>query len=114
MTLSPRARAALRYVNEQLIAQPNPAYDVLSQAVALLDAAGWLTGPNAVTPTCGRNALTGEPCPNHPRPVAEDVSPQVARLRDLIAGQRAAVEDPHDSPLHHDYAKSRDLPEVRT
>lgn len=42
---------------------------------------------------------------------ADDVSPQVAKLRNLLAGQRAAVEDPHDSPLHHDYRVPRELPE---
>ncbi|MGW1246978.1 hypothetical protein [Streptomyces sp. NPDC002535] len=70
----------------------------------------------------------------------EDVSPQVAKLRGILAGQRAAVdsddsmprfsadeiarwqarqrqasrqqEDPHDGPNHHDYALGRDLPEV--
>jgi hypothetical protein len=41
---------------------------------------------------------------------AEDVSPQVAKLRDLLAGQRAAVEDPHDGPLAHRYLVPRDLP----
>lgn len=41
---------------------------------------------------------------------AEDVSPQVAKLRALLAGRRAAVEDPHDSPLRHDYRLPRDLP----
>ncbi|WP_037616321.1 hypothetical protein [Streptomyces aureus] len=46
-----------------------------------------------------------------PSPEASgDVTPQVAKLRNLLAGQRAAVEDPHDSPLHHDYRVSRDLP----
>lgn len=42
----------------------------------------------------------------------EDVSPQVQKLRGLLAGQRAAVEDPHDGPLHHTYRVSRDLPEL--
>jgi hypothetical protein len=37
------------------------------------------------------------------------VAPQVAKLRQILAGQRAALEDPHDSPLHHPYAKGRDL-----
>ncbi|WP_439947262.1 hypothetical protein [Streptomyces sp. BBFR109] len=41
---------------------------------------------------------------------AEDVTPQVTKLRALLAGQRAAVEEPHDSPLHHDYRVGRDLP----
>jgi hypothetical protein len=42
--------------------------------------------------------------------VVEDVTPQVAKLRDLLAGQRAAVEDPHDGPLAHRYLVPRDLP----
>jgi hypothetical protein len=41
----------------------------------------------------------------------EDVSPQVEKLRALLGGQRVAVEDPHDSPLHHDYRLGHDLPE---
>ncbi|MCI3271437.1 hypothetical protein [Streptomyces cylindrosporus] len=43
----------------------------------------------------------------------EDATPQVRKLRELLAGQRAAVEDQHDSPLHHDYRIGRDMPEVR-
>ncbi|MFP3990689.1 hypothetical protein U9R90_25130 [Streptomyces sp. E11-3] len=42
----------------------------------------------------------------------EDVTPQVRKLRALLSGQRNAVEDPHDSPLHHDYRVGRDLPET--
>lgn len=41
----------------------------------------------------------------------DDVTPQVQKLRDLLSGQRAAVEDPHDGPLHHSYLVPRDLPE---
>lgn len=52
----------------------------------------------------------------HSRPEADDVTPQVQKLRALLAGQRAVVaeplEDPHDSPLHHDYRVPRDLPET--
>ncbi|MGW1158466.1 hypothetical protein ACWD5Q_06735 [Streptomyces sp. NPDC002513] len=44
--------------------------------------------------------------------VAEDVTPQVQKLRSLLAGQRTALEDPHDSPLHREYRVSRDLPEM--
>lgn len=40
------------------------------------------------------------------------VTPNVAGLGGALARMRAAVEDPHDSPLHHDYAVPRDLPEV--
>lgn len=36
----------------------------------------------------------------------EDVTPMQA----LLAGQRAAVEDTHESPLHHRYRVGRDLP----
>ncbi|WP_171108671.1 MULTISPECIES: hypothetical protein [unclassified Streptomyces] len=43
---------------------------------------------------------------------ADDVTPRVAKLRGILAGQRAAVEDPHDSPLHHDYRIGRDLPQA--
>jgi hypothetical protein len=42
----------------------------------------------------------------------EDVSPQVEKLRNLLAGQRASLEDPHDSPLAHPYRLSHDLPEL--
>lgn len=42
----------------------------------------------------------------------EDVSPQVKKLRNLLAGQRASLEDPHDSPLAHPYRLSHDLPEL--
>lgn len=65
----------------------------------------------------------------HSHPEADDVTPQVQKLRALLAGQRAAqetdpgrraawrmlaepLEDPHDSPLHHDYRVGRDLPET--
>jgi len=40
----------------------------------------------------------------------DDVTPQVQKLRDLLAGQRTAVEDPNG--LHHDYRLGRDLPET--
>lgn len=39
-----------------------------------------------------------------------DVRPQVRELRNLLVGQRAAIEDPHDSPLHHPYRLGHDLP----
>jgi hypothetical protein len=42
----------------------------------------------------------------------EDVTPQVEKLRALLAGQRAALEDPHDGPLAHRYRVGRDLPET--
>lgn len=58
----------------------------------------------------------------------EDVTPQVRKLRALLAGQRDTVqadgitrriapvqalrEDPHDGPLAHPYRTGRDLPET--
>ncbi|MGP4084142.1 hypothetical protein [Streptomyces sp. KR55] len=52
--------------------------------------------PIAFSPTveasCGRALATGEPCPDHPEPqYAPDVTPQVEKLRALLAGQRDAV-----------------------
>lgn len=72
-------------------------------------------------------ARTGAHPGGHSHPEADDVTPQVQKLRALLAGQRAAaetdpgrraawrmlaepLEDPHDSPLHHDYRVPRDLP----
>lgn len=53
------------------------------------------------------------PVPAGPVPVlVEDVSPQVRRLRSLLAGQREAVEGEHYSATHHDYRVGRDLPEA--
>lgn len=46
------------------------------------------------------------------QPVAEDVSPQVSRLRSLLAGQREAVDGEHYAVVHHDYRTPRDLPEL--
>jgi hypothetical protein len=41
-----------------------------------------------------------------------DVRPWVQHLRALLAAQRAALEDPHDSPLHSNYRLPHDLPDV--
>jgi hypothetical protein len=41
-----------------------------------------------------------------------DVSPRAEKLRALLAGQRASLEDPHDGPLAHRYRIPRDLPET--
>ncbi|MGW1497519.1 hypothetical protein ACWCQW_02825 [Streptomyces mirabilis] len=45
-------------------------------------------------------------------PAAEVVPPRVQAMRALLDGQRAAVEDPHDGPLHHSYRVPRDLPQL--
>ncbi|MEU9597187.1 hypothetical protein AB0E06_10280 [Streptomyces sp. NPDC048109] len=45
---------------------------------------------------------------------AEDVTPQVQKLRTLLAGQReqAADDAPHEGPQPHTYLLGRDLPET--
>ncbi|MFK0018259.1 hypothetical protein [Streptomyces sp. NPDC090798] len=45
-------------------------------------------------------------------PVAEAATPRMQAMRALLDGQRAAVEDPHDGPLAHQYRVGRDLPEI--
>lgn len=62
----------------------------LSEAVALLGALPMPTGPDE---------------DSHAVKVAEYLSTP-------YTDDRPPVEDPHDSPLHHSYALSRDLPEV--
>ncbi len=48
---------------------------------------------------CGAGYSYGEPC-------------QSCQFRERMAAELKArgLEDPHDSPLHHDYRKGRDLP----
>ncbi|MGW5477615.1 hypothetical protein [Streptomyces sp. NPDC004008] len=48
----------------------------------------------------------------HEQPAqAEDVTPQVQKLRNLLAGQRAAQGE-HYAAVHHTYRVPRDLPEM--
>ncbi|NUS26115.1 MAG: hypothetical protein HOV92_18090 [Streptomyces sp.] len=42
----------------------------------------------------------------------DGVSSRVARLRNLLAGQRTAVEGEHYTSVHHTYQLGRDLPET--
>jgi hypothetical protein len=42
----------------------------------------------------------------------EDVTPQVLKLRSLLAGQRADVEATHEGPERHTYRLGRDLPQA--
>ena len=42
----------------------------------------------------------------------DDVTPQVQKLRSLLAVQREAVDGEHYAVVHHDYRKGRDLPEM--
>jgi hypothetical protein len=48
-----------------------------------------------------------------PAPVVEeDVTPQVQKLRNLLAGQRTALEGEHYPSVHHRYRLGRDLPPI--
>lgn len=86
-------------VSEDLVSQPE-----LRAMFAIPLAAPWDGADRA-------DGITRRIAPTQAlRADAEDVSPQVAKLRGLLAGQRAAVEDPHDGPLAHRYLVPRDLP----
>lgn len=43
-------------------------------------------------------------------PAEENVTPQVRKLRSLLAGQREAVDGEHYAAVHHTYRVPRDLP----
>lgn len=47
------------------------------------------------------------PVPIGPGPL----KPEADGITRRIAPTQALLEDPHDSPLHHDYRVGRDLPE---
>lgn len=66
--------------------------------------------PLPVTLTARADGITRRIAPT--QALQDDVTPQVSKLRGLLAGQRAVVEDPHDGPLHRDYLVSRELPEL--
>lgn len=88
---------------------PEQRQAALDQFTAVAQRIGQLHGPSETDGITRRIAPVhafreGEP--------AEDVTPQVTKLRALLAGQRAAVEDPHDSPLYHRYRVGHDLPET--
>jgi hypothetical protein len=65
---------------------------------------------------CGAGYTLGEPCSvcefQARMAVEASVAPQVAKLRGLLAGQRAALEGEHYAAVHHDYRTSHDLPEA--
>ncbi|MFI2761332.1 hypothetical protein ACH5A3_21060 [Streptomyces echinatus] len=44
--------------------------------------------------------------------VEDDVTPQVEKLRNLLAGQREELDGEHYASVHRDYRKSRDLPQT--
>ncbi|MEU1448720.1 hypothetical protein [Streptomyces mirabilis] len=89
-----RGRSRLRARVAELLAERRETNEALDDAVQALRADG-IT--RRIAPT---------------QALAEDVTPQVLKLRNLPAGQRAALEDPHDGPLHHRYALGHDMPEL--
>ncbi|MGX1909045.1 hypothetical protein ACWIID_09300 [Streptomyces phaeochromogenes] len=72
------AEDPIRYALSVPSGTPHKPYDELSPRQRTVVAPG----------TCEWAALTGRPCPDHPRPQA-DVTPQVRKLKQLLAGQRA-------------------------
>lgn len=84
-----RLRARVTELEQQLIVKDRPA-DEDPIAFSLTDKA------DAISPD---QAHTG-------------LGPRNRRLNEILARQRAAVEDPHDSPLHHPYLLGRELPQV--
>lgn len=61
-------------------------------------------GPDGITRVIAATQALQEP--------VEDVTPQVQKLRSLLAGQREAVDGEHYPAVHHSYRVGRDLPEV--
>lgn len=103
-------RARVAELEARAAVVEDAAADVVAERMAAHGIAPQILADPAMRGKCGRALSTGEPCPDHPSPAVEDVSPQVQQLRGLLARQR---EDAHDSPLHHTYAVGRDFPEVR-
>jgi hypothetical protein len=60
----------------------------------------------------GPDAMTRTFAPTQALREDEDVTPQVQKLRTLLAGQRAAAEGEHYAAVHHSYRIPRDLPPV--
>jgi hypothetical protein len=72
---------------------------------------GRLAGEDLVAPSELRS-IFGIPlaAPLNGEAEADGITKRIAPMQALLAGQRAAVEDPHESPLHHTYRVPRDLP----
>jgi hypothetical protein len=97
---------------------PTQALRVEAERPGACDACGSL--PEQWCPDCAackagcHGGHVDNPCghANAPWANTEAVPPRVQAMRALLDGQRAAVEDPHDGPLHHDYRVGRDMPET--
>ena len=76
----------------------------LPMSVGLLEAQLELDDLDSAQP----DGITQRIAPTQALRDEEDVTPQVRKLRSLLAGQRADVADPNG--LHHDYRLGRDLP----
>jgi hypothetical protein len=95
-----RGRRELRAQVVELLAERHSTNEALDDAVRELRARPAADGiTRRIAPT--QALREDEP--------SEDVSPRVAELRDLLAGQRAALEDRHDGELAHKYRLGRDL-----
>jgi hypothetical protein len=98
---------------------PTQALRVEAKQPGACDACGdaaeqWCPDCAACEKGCFGSSRVGEECShaNAPWTKTEAVPPRVHAMRALLDGQRAAVEDPHDSPLHHSYHVPRDRPEM--
>lgn len=124
MSISKLALAAKKVIDAAW--QNGPSYDLASQAAFALESAQLLQSPDTAAELkrlqervteleaerrqWRRTAhnLAGE-AGLVPR---DDVTPQVRKLRNLLAGQRATVEGEHYTAVHHDYRISHDLPQA--
>ncbi|MEU9861284.1 hypothetical protein AB0D99_10430 [Streptomyces sp. NPDC047971] len=101
--------AALRARVTELESEHHTTNEALSEAAEQLRAnRDRITELEALEPapiqacrTCGAGYTYGQPCSN---------CQFQARMAAELAAQQRQQEDPHESPLHHDYAVSRDLP----
>jgi hypothetical protein len=109
-----RGRSKLRARVAELETERHSTNEALDDAVQALraDRAEPVRGPSAAESADKLTALFGPTQVLREELAAEAVTPRVQAMRALLDGQRAAVEDPHDGPLHHDYRVSRDLPEM--
>jgi hypothetical protein len=75
------------------------------------DAESAVVEARRVMPGMLPDGITERVAPTQALQPAGDVSPQVTKLRSLLAGQREA-DGEHYPAVHHDYRTGRDLPEM--
>lgn len=117
--------AALKRRVAELESERHSTNEALSKAVERVAELEALTpAPIQTCRTCGAGYTLGQPCSTcefqarmaselaaRQQPVEEsyDSIPRFS-AEEIARWQARQAEDPHDSPLHHDYALGRDLP----